>query len=83
MTLVYEIETENGNTTIECPYTLQVNKERQKYMLDADVKERVRDLAWELGYDWDDEKVEGLFKSFIDQHPDREELLLECRNYIN
>lgn len=28
MTLVYEIETENGNTTIECPYTLQVNKER-------------------------------------------------------
>lgn len=28
MTLVYEIETDNGNTTIECPYTLQVNKER-------------------------------------------------------
>lgn len=43
-------------------------------MLDADVKERVCDLAWELGYDWDVEKVEGLFKSFIDQHPDREEL---------
>ena len=43
-------------------------------MLDADVKERVCDLAWELGYDWDAEKVEGLFKSFIDQHPDREEL---------
>ena len=43
-------------------------------MLDADVKERVCDLAWELSYDWDDEKVEGLFKSFIDQHPDREEL---------
>lgn len=43
-------------------------------MLDADVKERVCDLAWELGYDWDDEKVKGLFKSFIDQHPDREEL---------
>lgn len=43
-------------------------------MLDADVKERVCDLAWELDYDWDDEKVEGLFKSFIDQHPDREEL---------
>ena len=36
-------------------------------MLDADVKERVCDLAWELGYDCDDEKVEGLFKSFIDQ----------------
>lgn len=43
-------------------------------MLDADVKERVCDLAWELGYDWGDEKVEGLFKSFIGQHPDREEL---------
>lgn len=25
-------------------------------MLDADVKERVCDLAWELGYDWDDKK---------------------------
>lgn len=48
-------------------------------MLDADVKERVCDLAWELGYDWDDEKVEGLFTSFIDQHPDREELPTEVQ----
>lgn len=43
-------------------------------MLDADVKERVCDLAWELGYDWDGEKVEDLFKSFISQHPEADEL---------
>lgn len=43
-------------------------------MLDTDVKERVCDLAWELGYDWDDKKVEDLYNSYIDSHPESDML---------